>query len=52
MSEREMQQGDDETGVCHVCGQSFATQQELSKHLMDTHHEETLADPDGARHEG
>jgi hypothetical protein len=37
MSERETQQGDRETGTCHICEQVFPTQEELSKHLMDAH---------------
>jgi hypothetical protein len=37
MSEREKQRGDPEVGTCHVCGETFPTQEELSKHLIDTH---------------
>jgi Zinc finger, C2H2 type len=37
MSERETQRGDPEVGVCHVCGESFPTQEELSKHLIEAH---------------
>ena len=37
MSKRETQRGDPEIGVCHVCGQTFPTQEELSKHLIETH---------------
>ncbi|HET7308909.1 MAG TPA: hypothetical protein VFJ54_02165 [Actinomycetota bacterium] len=37
MSERTTQQGDAEVGTCHVCGDTFATQEELSKHLIDAH---------------
>lgn len=37
MSERETQGGDPEVGVCHVCGETFPTQEELSKHLIETH---------------
>jgi hypothetical protein len=37
MSERETQRGDPEVGVCHVCGETFPTQEELSKHLIETH---------------
>lgn len=44
MSERETQGGDPEVGVCHVCGRTFATQEELSKHLMDEHDQEGLGD--------
>lgn len=35
MSERTTQRGDGEIGTCHVCGATFATQEELSKHLID-----------------
>jgi hypothetical protein len=41
MSERE-QQGDRETGACHLCGQVFPTQEEPSKHLMDAHADDGL----------
>lgn len=37
MSERETQRGDAEVGECHVCGETFPTQEELSKHLIDAH---------------
>ena len=37
MSERSTQKGDAEVGTCHVCGRSFATQEELSRHLIDAH---------------
>jgi hypothetical protein len=37
MSERETRRGDPEVGVCHVCGETFPTQEELSKHLIDAH---------------
>ena len=42
MSEIENQRGDGETGVCHVCGQTFSTQEDLSKHLIDDHEGEEL----------
>jgi hypothetical protein len=44
MSEREMQSGDTETAVCHVCDKRFETQEELSKHLMDTHPNEFFSE--------
>jgi hypothetical protein len=37
VSERATQKGDAEVGTCHVCGTAFATQEELSKHLIDAH---------------
>ncbi len=46
MSEVEDQRGDGEIGTCHVCGRTFPTQEELSKHLMDDHDGELLVDPD------
>ena len=45
MTEQYEQRGDPEVGVCHVCGQEFDTQLELSKHLMDVHENDVL-DPD------
>ena len=44
MSEIEDQQGDRETGICHICEQEFPTQEELSKHLMDAHADDGLSD--------
>lgn len=43
MSERETQTGDAEAGTCHVCGLTFSSQEELSKHLMEEHGDEGLA---------
>lgn len=37
MSKRETQDDDPEVGVCHVCGETFPTQEELSKHLIEVH---------------
>jgi len=37
MSERETQRGDAEVGACHVCGETFPTQEDLSKHLIEAH---------------
>ena len=42
MSENEAQSGDGELGICHICGETFATQEELSKHLMDVHEGDAL----------
>jgi hypothetical protein len=42
MTEREGQAADDEIGICHVCGQTFLRQVELSKHLMDEHPDDVL----------
>jgi len=40
-------EGDPEVGICHICEREFPTQEELSKHLMDDHEGETLADAEG-----
>jgi hypothetical protein len=42
MSEMETQFGDDEIGRCHVRGDVFPTQGELSRHLMKAHSDEGL----------
>jgi hypothetical protein len=44
MSEREDQSGNSEIGTCHICGGTFSTQEELSKHLMDEHEGEGLSE--------
>jgi hypothetical protein len=36
VSERETQTGDGEVGTCHICGQTFSFQEELSKHLIES----------------
>jgi hypothetical protein len=43
VSEVERQGGDPEVDTCHVCGRTFATQEELSKHLLDDHEEDPAA---------
>ena len=44
-NKRETQGGDGELGRCHICDETFSTQEELSRHLMDEHaEEETLGD--------
>lgn len=45
MSEVDEQGGDEEIATCHMCGQTFPTQLELSQHLMDPHDEEGLPTP-------
>jgi hypothetical protein len=47
VTERSVQRGNDEVGICHVCGTTFATQEELSKHLIDAH-DGLAADEPGA----
>jgi hypothetical protein len=49
MSERATQRGDAEIATCHVCGGTFATQKELSKHLIDAHEGLGSEDGPGAR---
>ncbi|HET9310178.1 MAG TPA: C2H2-type zinc finger protein [Actinomycetota bacterium] len=44
MSERRKQGGDGETGVCHICGQTFPTQEELAGHLREQHDQDALGD--------
>jgi hypothetical protein len=51
MSERDTQSGDDELGVCHVCGERFGTQQALADHLMQAHGDDLLPAEDGGRTE-
>ena len=44
MTERTEQAGDGEVGTCHICGTTFNTQEELSKHMMDSHPDDALGD--------
>jgi Zinc finger, C2H2 type len=44
VSEVEQQAGDREVGTCHVCGRTFDSQAELSKHLLEAHDEAASAD--------
>ena len=44
MSEANTQSGDGEAAMCHVCNERFETQEELAKHLMDTHPDDLLPD--------
>lgn len=37
MMELETQQGEIEIGRCHICAQTFTTQEELAKHLREAH---------------
>lgn len=52
MSEVDEQGGDGEIATCHMCGQTFPTQLELSQHLMDVHGEEGLPTPDPNQPQG
>ena len=38
--------GDEKIGTCPTCGQTFPTQEELSKHVMDAHEGEGLPTQD------
>jgi hypothetical protein len=51
MNEQDSQGGDPEIGTCHMCGEEFPTQLELSKHLMDEHDEDGLPTPEVDRAE-
>ena len=42
MTEADGQRVDDERASCHMCEETFATQLELSKHLMDVHGQDGL----------
>jgi len=44
MSEIDEQRGDPEIGTCHICGQTFSTQEALSKHLLEVHPEDGLTE--------
>jgi C2H2-type zinc finger len=44
MSERGAQSGDGETGACHVCSETFGTQEELAEHLRQQHEQDALGD--------
>lgn len=46
MTERDEQGGDEEIATCHMCGETFPTREELSKHLMEAHEGEGLPTPD------
>jgi hypothetical protein len=43
MGEADEQRGNSEIGTCHVCGEEFASQEDLSKHLMEAHQEELFS---------
>jgi len=45
MAEWDAQVADEEIATCHICGQTFPTQVELSQHLMDDHDDEGLPTP-------
>jgi hypothetical protein len=44
MSQGDQTRSDGEFAVCHVCGQEFDTQLELSDHLMKEHPDDLLPD--------
>lgn len=45
VTERDEQRVDEEIATCHMCGQTFPTQVELSQHLMDAHEDDGLPAP-------
>jgi hypothetical protein len=44
MSERETELGDSKTGICNICGETLASQTEVSIHLRDAHPDDELSD--------
>ncbi|MGZ8631185.1 MAG: hypothetical protein ACXWZF_09505 [Actinomycetota bacterium] len=52
MTERDGQAGDDEIATCHMCGQTFPTQVELSQHLIDAHDDDGLPAPGPSEPQG
>jgi hypothetical protein len=47
VSERSEQGGDGEIGICHVCGDTFPTQEALADHLRERHEGQELGDAAG-----
>jgi hypothetical protein len=52
VTEVEEQRDDEEIATCHMCGQTFSTQVELSQHLMDAHGDDGLPTPGPAEQRG
>jgi hypothetical protein len=46
MRELEIQKGDAEIGRCHICALTFASQEDLSKHLKEAHGAPSFAEQD------
>ena len=44
MTEQDEQTIDPQKAVCHVCQSEFPTQEDLHKHLIEAHGDETLSD--------
>jgi hypothetical protein len=44
MSERETELGESKAGICNICGQTLASQAEVSIHLTDAHPDDELSD--------
>lgn len=43
MTEQDEQVIEPEIAVCHICTSEFSTQEELHKHLIEAHDDESLA---------
>ncbi len=46
MTEQDEQRIDPQKAVCHVCQSEFPTQEDLHKHLIEAHDDETISDDD------
>lgn len=44
MSETETELGESEAGICNICGQTLASQAEISTHLTDAHPDDEISD--------
>lgn len=44
MTEQDEQTIDPQKAVCHICQSEFPTQEDLHKHLIEAHDDETLSD--------
>jgi hypothetical protein len=44
MTETETGLGESEAGICNICGQTLASQAEISTHITDAHSDDELSD--------
>jgi hypothetical protein len=44
MTEQDEQTIDPQKAICHICQSEFPTQEDLHKHLIEAHDDETLSD--------